>query len=270
MPACPFIRHDPTFSRNHQPACRRAQPGLRTPITTYQWQTLSGVPDPAEFRFILLAGNEILADDYPTIEDYIRNNPDAPQWSPWQAYGPSTTSWTTPPLDFGPYVFAVQGRDADGNRCDEFTLERNMRRVRVAPKKSGALLTVTSDLLSEPVISATLYAAPVIIHVPAGTPIQFCWNVDASRWGVDGFYRYGWDIPDIFDDVAWQIDWIPVEPTDWVCGPVLMFFFGTHTYLIEAMDSTGYLTLVQIIINVTNPAPVEATTWGAVKALYGE
>ena len=102
------------------------------PITTYRWTTIGGHPNPAEVRQILVntAGFE---GDWAATQDYIRNNPNAPEWSPWQSYSPPSTGtyWTTPWQPGGYYVFAVQGRDELGNEEPNFDLLLNMRRIRV-------------------------------------------------------------------------------------------------------------------------------------------
>ena len=113
------------------PVAEGVSPVTVSPITTFQWTTLSGNPDPAEYRHILVDtgafGGSFLA-----AEDYIRNNPAAPEWCPWQPYSPPDTGtyWTTPWLPAGYYVFGVQGRDAAGNAEQEFDLA-NLRRVSV-------------------------------------------------------------------------------------------------------------------------------------------
>ena len=46
---------------------------------------------------------------------YIRENPDAEEWSDWHAYdSPEGRAWTPPPLDYGFYLFAVQAKDEAG------------------------------------------------------------------------------------------------------------------------------------------------------------
>lgn len=101
------------------------------PIVTFQWIT-GGSVDPAEARHIIVntAGFD---DSFIDAEDYIRNNPSAPEWSHWLPYSPPSTNtyWTTPWLAPGYYVFAVQGRDAAGNAEQDFDLQWNLRRLHV-------------------------------------------------------------------------------------------------------------------------------------------
>jgi len=75
--------------------------------------------------------------------DYIRSHPDAPEWSPWAPYASSDAGWTSPPIFPGPYVFAVQGRDAQGVVEEELDESRNVRRVRVRYRTGGPILEVT-------------------------------------------------------------------------------------------------------------------------------
>jgi hypothetical protein len=102
------------------------------PITTYRWQTVADSPDPAEVRWILEPLSSHNGNWLETME-YIRNNPDSPGWHPWRTYDPPGvgTSWTTPPTDGGFYVFAVHGKDSDGNASTVFDEDFNLRRIRV-------------------------------------------------------------------------------------------------------------------------------------------
>ena len=101
------------------------------PITTFRWETWSGHADPTEYRriFVNTAG---FGGSFSATENYIRNNPGAPEWSSWMDYSPPGvgTYWTTSPTPAGYYVFAVQGRDASGEAEQEFDLV-NMRRIHV-------------------------------------------------------------------------------------------------------------------------------------------
>jgi hypothetical protein len=107
-------------------------PVVVPPITTYRWETASGSPDPAEVRWIL----EPLGDHNDSWQEtihYIRTNPDAAGWYPWQPYSPPDvgTLWTTPATAGGNYVFAVHGRDAGGVPDTLFDENWNVRRIRV-------------------------------------------------------------------------------------------------------------------------------------------
>jgi hypothetical protein len=246
-------------------------PALLPPIVRYEWQTLAGSPDPIEVRWILIS-TQPFGEDWDATLDYIRNNPNAPEWAPWTAYNPPDvgTSWVTPPTDFGPYVFAVQGRDANGNTGEDFTLDRNARRILVGSRTTGPLLTVTGDHLDFPIITNVVAASPRIITVPGGTALEFCWTADASAYGgVVQSYRYGWDIIDPNDDEQWEIDWTPfVDPGE--CSPTRVFFFGSHAFFIEVVDNFGGHSRAWIQVNLLPPLGVEPATWGRIKAQYGK
>jgi hypothetical protein len=108
-----------TYINITMPRYAGLNPALVPPIMTYEWESWGYppfTPHPAEVRWILEPcadhGNSFMA----TI-DYIRNTPDAPGWFPWQPIDPPDvgTSWTTPPVEYGDYVFAIHGRDSTGN-----------------------------------------------------------------------------------------------------------------------------------------------------------
>jgi len=230
-------------------------PALVPPITTYRWETAAGSSDPDSVRWIVVLRDE--SDTWEQAEDYIRNNPDAPEWSDWHYYRAPDDSgkfWVTPPMDFGYYVFAVHGKDADGNVGTVFDLTSNMRRMLVSTRTTGPTLTVTSASLPHPIESARINTPVTRIELTEGTPVQFCFTADASSYGgiVRG-YRYGWDLTDPEDDTQWDIDWTPfVGPL--ACSPVKTFFFGVHTFYVEALDNSGFRSRVPVEITYT-PAP---------------
>jgi hypothetical protein len=163
------------------PACASLNPAQIPPITTFEWQTIDGAEDPDSVRWILLS-THYFNDSWDETLDYIRDNPDAPEWFPWKAYDPSNdtcTSWTTYPLDYGPYVFAVHGWDVDTTACQSFDFGRNAVRALVSARSTGPILTVTSDFVG-PIVSATFSTPVTIVNLQAGTPAEFCWTVDAS------------------------------------------------------------------------------------------
>ncbi len=229
---------------------------LVPPITTFIWQTIDGVGDPDSAQWILVS-TVPFDNDWNATLDYIRGNPDAPEWHPWQAYDPSNnvgTSWTTPPLDFGQYVFAVHGRAMDETASPDFNFSRNAVRVLVSRRTTGPLLRLTSDF-HDPVISATTGTPVTLVELPAGTPVDFCWTGDASSYGgVVTAYRYGWDILDLADDTQWQVGWTASDGSE-TCT-TRIFFFGTHTFYVEVVDNNGFPTRIPVRINYTPPPVV--------------
>ena len=240
----------------------------RTPVATYEWQTATGSDDPAEVRWIMVNAADH-NDDYNETEEYIRNNPGAPEWSPWQTYSPPSTgtSWTSPLLDSGRYVFAVHGRDENGNTDTEFVLWRNIKRILISSNTSGPALYVSGDLIDD--ISTAVTTTPVTeIDVAGGTPVTFCWKANANDFGlpVTG-YRYSWDLTDPENDDDWSMPFTPFSQ-EVECSPEQTFAFGSHMFYVEAIHYDGFKARVPIRVNITDPTPTEATTWGRIKALY--
>ena len=257
VPAAADVATAPLLEIVEPVACGLAPADIGA-ITTFRWRAVPGTTNPAETRFIFLNTEDFGGDYFSTIS-YIRNEPDAPEWSEWETYFPPDlgASWTSPPLEYGSYVFAVQGRDAHGNVELYFQEPRNVRRCRFSQRESGPLITVTSPH-HDPVVSHTLLSPAGQITLVADTPIVFCWTVDACVYGgtVAG-YRYGWDITDPDDDSQWGMLFTPLESG---CSPdMTMVPYGTHVFTVEAMDSRGYRSRASIEVTwrqgVNDPQP---------------
>jgi hypothetical protein len=250
------------------PFANGLNPAARTPVATYEWRTLPGSPDPVEVRWIMVPTVEH-NNDFNETEDYIRNNPDAPEWSPWTPYSPPSTgtSWTSPPLDLGLYVFAVQGKDGSGVVGGDFTLDRNMRRVLISNRSTGPLLSVTGEHIDDIVTTVTTTPVTEISLLP-GTAVQFCWEATADDYGLPVVgYRYGWDIADPEDDDAWPMPFTPFAQT-FECSAERTFTAGVHTFYVEVIDYDGFKSRVPIQITFTTSVPVENTNWGRIKSDY--
>jgi hypothetical protein len=243
-------------------------PAVRTPVATYEWQTLPGSPDPVEVRSIMVPVVEHNS-SWNQTEDYVRNNPDAPEWSAWHPYAPPSTgtSWTSPPMDLGPYVFAVQGRDADSNSGGDFDLDWNMRRISVSNRITGPVLTVTGEVIDD-IVTNVLTTPVTDVDLGEGTPVSFCWEARGEDYGlpVTG-YRYGWDLADPDDDESWPMPFTPF-PQPVVCSPDWSFTTGAHVFYVEVIDYDGLKSRVPIRVTVTGSVPVESATWGRIKSLY--
>jgi hypothetical protein len=238
-------------------------------VWTYEWKTVDGSEDPAEVRFVLLSTRNFNNSYFATIQ-YLRSYPDAPEWSPWTTYLPPDigTAWTSPPMDFGQYVFAVQGRDANGVAEPLLEEPRNVRRVRIAPRQTGPLLTVTGELIS-PIVTDRADTPVTEVSTEGGVLVSFCWTAEAGHYGgtVTG-YRYQWDITDPDDEAQWETGFIPF-PEPEVCSVPITFVTGGHTFTIEVQDNSGYKSRVPILIHFIEPNGATTKTWGGVKALYG-
>jgi len=256
------------FLRITDPIFNNLNPAVVLPTHTFRWQTAAGSAEPSEVRHALALLPH--SDGYnfgPTIQR-LRLEPDAPEWSSWEPYIPSQQgmSWTTSPLQIGgKYVFAVQGRDTDGN-AETLDEKRNIIRTMYIVPTTGPLLTVTGDLIS-PITTISMTTAATEIAVASGAPLTFCWTANSDAYGayVTG-YRYQWDIANPDDESQWQMPYATL-PDQGACSLPLTFESDTHRVVIEVIDSIHTRSRVQIIVHVT-PLPVAPSTWGSVKALY--
>ncbi len=232
-------------------------PAQVPPITTFQWSARDFVSnrdqiqDPDSVRWIVVPTSKF-NDDWEATTEYIRTSPSAPEWSDWLYYqlpGDSGKFWTTRPLDFGQYLFAIQAKDEAGAVTPVFDLDLNLRRFLVSTRSTGPVFTVRNDFLGT-VVTSSPRTPLSILDLPAGLPMQFEWEADASSYGgtVSG-YRYGWDIFDLNDDSQWEIDFTPFIGT-LAKSPIRKFFFGAHTFHVEVIDNSGFKSRVGVTVNI--------------------
>lgn len=233
-------------------------PAQVPPITTFQWTGIDYVADitqiqePDSVRHILLPISEF-NDSWSEALAYIRNNPDAEEWSEWKWYQAPDDSgkfWTSPHKPRGFYYFAVQVMDEAGAVSPVFDLDRNLRRLLIGPRSTGPILTVTNQFMGTLRTSAPT-TPPAIIDLPAAVPMQFEFSADASSYGgiVSG-YRYGWDILDLNDPDQWEQDWTPFVGEDSEKSETRTFFFGTHSFFIEVTDNSGFKSRIEVRVNI--------------------
>jgi hypothetical protein len=232
-------------------------PALLPPITKFTWEGRDYVDnvrisqDPDSVRWILVPRFENDVDWQNTLR-YIRQNPDAKEWSKWHYYlAPmdSGKNWTTPPLEFGGYMFAIQAKDEAGAFTPVFDERRNVRRLLVSKRSTGPLLIANNGFIGT-FKSTTATTSLSIVDMPANVPLIFEWSASAESYGgvVPG-YRYGWDINDLNNDDQWAVDWTPFTATT-AESPSQTWFFGTHTFHVEAIDNSGYVSRIGIKINI--------------------
>jgi hypothetical protein len=240
------------------------------PITTFRWKATDYISDsnteqdPDSVSWLLeplIYHNK----DWAQTIAYVRNLPvDDPRWDKdaggWVWYGAPEDSgkfWTTPPKDFGNYLFAIRAKDEAGAITPVFDEEKNMRRILVSRRTTGPLLTLTNQYMGN-VGTAVCNTPLTILDLPAGVPIEFSWTANASSYGgmVSG-YRYGWDINDLNDPEQWTVDYTPFPPpllpTDNVTArlPVpVVYFFGTHVFTLEVVDNSGFCSRIEVKINI--------------------
>ncbi|UCH83273.1 MAG: hypothetical protein JSW50_12525, partial [Candidatus Latescibacterota bacterium] len=234
-------------------------PAVVPPVTTFKWigkdfvSTERQVQDPDSVRWILVDTGEH-GDSWGQTIEYIRANPDAPEWSDWHFYrapGDSGRFWTSRPLENGSYMFAVQVMDEAGAVNPVFDEDRNMRRVLVAPRNTGPVLSVFNQYVGT-IITSSPNTPLTIIDLPAKVPMSFRWTADARGYGgVVSGYRYGWDIQDLKDDSQWDIQYTPfVTDNNTAESPPRTFEFDSHTFYIEVMDNSGYTSRVGVRVNI--------------------
>jgi hypothetical protein len=239
------------------PVYNGLNPALLPPITNFTWEGRDYVDnvritqEPDSVRWILVPRFEDDVDWQQTLR-YIRQNPTAPEWSDWHYYRApmdSGKNWTTPPLEFGGYMFAVQAKDEAGAFTPVYDERRNVRRVLISKRSTGPLLIVNNGFIGT-FKSTTATTSLSIVDMPANVPLIFTWSASAASYGgvVPG-YRYGWDINDLNNDDQWAVDWTPFTASI-AESPPQTWFFGTHTFHVEAIDNSGYISRVGIKINI--------------------
>jgi len=237
------------------PVRRQYNPANVPAITTYRWvatdyiNTTQQKQEPDSVRWIL---HPVTSNHFQIAIDWIRKNLDSDEWSDWHDYhapGDTGKFWTTPPTDFGNYVFAIQAKDEAGAVTPVFDEIYNVRRILVSRRTTGPQLTVTNQFIGS--IATAVETTPItIIDLPAGVPVQFRWSANADDYGgtVVG-YRYGWDIADLSDPDQWDVDWTPFTTTSAVSIPKT-YFFGVHTFSIEVVDNSGSVSRIEVKVNI--------------------
>jgi hypothetical protein len=235
------------------------------PLITFHWTArdyidqMENQQDPDSVRSILVNTAHFNSDDALAL-DYIRSNPDAPEWTEWEYYsapGDSGRFWHSDiPLAIGRYIFAVQAMDEAGAVSPVFDREKNVRHIRVDDRTTGPVMTLESVHLRDAVRSSSSKTPPTVLSIPASLPLTFEWSADASSYGgvVTG-YRYGWDISELSDDDQWDIDYTPFIGAT-AKSPSRTFYFGVHTFHVEARDNSGFISRITLTVNVV-PAPMD-------------
>ncbi len=232
-------------------------PADMPPISTLTWNATDYVddditkqdPDSVQWALVSTVG---FGNSYLNAINYLRSPASAPDWYPWAWYRApqdSGKSWTTPPLEFGDYVFAIRAKDEAGAVTPVLAEPVNVRRLKVASRNSGPTLVVTSSLIGS-VVAASCDYPLIIVDVPAGVDLAFSLSACADSYGgtVAG-YRYGWDILDLNDPEQWEVDYTPFIGSV-ANTPARSFNFGTHTFTAEVIDNSGFCTRIEIKVNI--------------------
>ncbi len=233
------------------------------PISTIVWTATDFIdsddnkqePDSVQWALVSTTGHD---NSYSKTITYLRDNPNAPEWYPWSWYRApldSGKSWTTPPLEFGDYVFAIRAKDEAGavtailNEPLVAGQPFNVRRLKIAPRISGPTFIISSSLIGS-IIAASCDYPLTIVDVPAGVDLAFTLKACAEHYGgtVSG-YRYGWDILDLNDPDQWEIDYTPFVGS-LANTPPRNFNFGTHTFTAEVIDNSGFCSRIEVKVNI--------------------
>jgi hypothetical protein len=113
--------------------------------------------------------------------------------------------------------------------------------------ETGPIITVTNEYL-DPVVSTKPGGW---MRIPEGVPLTFCWTAKrASDGGAIEAYRYGWDVFDIENPDAWDVDFTPYDGSE-VCSPPQTFNArGFHMFVLEVIDDAGASSLVIIAMDI--------------------
>jgi len=239
------------------PVRNQLNPADFPPIATFKWKATDYIDDrmtsqePESVQYALTSTAPFGGDFSRTI-DYMGSVAGAKEWRPWVYYkarGDSGTTWTTPPQEFGTYVFAVRAKDEAGAVTPVLDEISNVRRVRVSRRSTGPLFVVRNAYMGQ-VITSSCSSPITILDLPAGIPIEFALSARADHYGgtVSG-YRYGWDIVDLNDPEQWEIDFTPFVASE-AKTTSRRFFFGTHTLTTEVIDNSGFCSRVEVKVNI--------------------
>jgi hypothetical protein len=239
------------------PVRNQLNPADFPPVATFKWKATDYVDDlmtsqePESVQYALTSTTPFGGDFRRTME-YMGSAAGAKEWQPWVYYkdaGGAGQTWTTPPQEFGTYVFAVRAKDEAGAVTPVLDETANVRRVRVSRRSTGPLFVVRNAYMGQ-VITSSCNSPITILDLPAGIPIDFTLSARADHYGgtVSG-YRYGWDIVDLNDPEQWEIDFTPFVSTD-AKTTARRFFFGTHTLTTEVIDNSGFCSRVEVKVNI--------------------
>jgi hypothetical protein len=245
-----------------QPSAPGAEEVDVSSVSTFVWNGKDFIGSeqeeqaPDSVRSILVSVDSSFGSDWGAAIDYVRGNPSVAEWSRWlnyNAFDGSGTRWTTPSLDPGPYVFAVQVKDDAGAVSKGFDLDRNVRTIRVVggePPEGSLLLTLTCSGVDTFFI--TTRDTLIDVGTPTVTPVRCCMTPNDTGGVMISGYRYGWDIADPDDADQWEIDFTPFIGGT-ACSPSRTFSFGTHSFHAEVIDAEGKRIRVTLIFDFGSP-----------------
>lgn len=230
----------------------RANPAVVPPVFHVDWAASDAKSARTKSVRWIIVNTERFGGSYAATEEYIRSNPDAPEWFEWVRYNPRLdqgTSYSPPPMDSGTsHVFAVQACSPSGD-VTELVNGENTVRLAVADYATGPVFKVFNRYIGTIVTSSPSTPA-MTVDIPAGVPMTFSLRASAEAYGaiVSG-YRYGWDVQDPDDDSQWPMAFVPFV-SELEYAPPQSFGAGTHTFCAEVIDCWGYKSRVTVEANV--------------------
>ncbi len=239
------------------PVRNQLNPADLPPIATYRWQATDYIDDtqsmlePDSVQWALVS-TTTHGNDWGKTIDYLRTPAAANEWHPWVFYRAPQDSgkfWTTPPTDFGNYIFAIRAKDEAGAVTPVLDEINNVRRVRVTRRTTGPKFTLQNLYLGQ-ILTTSCNTPLTILDLPAGVPVDFTLSATADFYGgtVAG-YRYGWDVSDLNDPDQWEIDYTPFVGST-ATSVSRRFYFGTHTFSAEVIDNSGYCARIEVKVNI--------------------
>ncbi|MCK5617833.1 MAG: hypothetical protein KAJ17_00460, partial [Candidatus Krumholzibacteria bacterium] len=197
-------------------------------------------------------------DDWIETLEWIRDLPVGGggwgEWVPYRAPDGSGEAWTTPPQDYGFYVFAIRAKDEAGAITPVFAIVKNVRYIIVREIVGGPILTLSNSYIYG-LVTSTCPTPVTILDYPAGVPIDFEFAADASYYGgVASTYRYGWDIANPDDPESWPMDWTPFPPHSGdeparALVPPITFFGNTHRFRLEVKDEFEQKSCLEVTVD---------------------
>lgn len=184
-----------------------------------------------------------------------------PAWSDWVRYEPEAEDRRVVFPDIPKedesgeniyYFFAVQAQDTAGAVSLSKEYNVNVLNFRIDNRKTPTI-EVCEKFLG--CLTSSGLGGRKQYDIAQGQPLKFNWSASASAYGGTlEALRYGWDVddPDNDNDPGWQVSWGLSELHRE--SPERSFSTGQHWLTVEAIDNSGQLSRIIMLLNVV-PVP---------------